>query len=155
MRRIGFFIAWDLLDPLHPGNDARKACLEAVKAQRQRSGFGGAVRPAAKALTLERCLASSASSAAGSYGRGERGILFRPNQGGGAGADGGCDRHPQRRPDPLRQSGENSHRRKSHSHRGIAHTRKMASRGRRVFVRPTRWPISLGRSGCRPIPASA
>ena len=40
MRRIGFFIAWELFNPLHPGSDTRKPCLEAIKAQRQRSCFG-------------------------------------------------------------------------------------------------------------------
>src|ERR1700730_2556545 len=40
MRRIGLLIAWELLDPLHPGSDARKPCLESIKAQRQRSCLG-------------------------------------------------------------------------------------------------------------------
>ncbi len=39
MRRIGFFIAWELFDPLHTGSDTRKPCLEAIKAQRQRNCF--------------------------------------------------------------------------------------------------------------------
>jgi len=40
MRRIGFLVTWELLDPLHPGRDAGKACLEVIKGQRQRSCFG-------------------------------------------------------------------------------------------------------------------
>src|SRR6202047_3223051 len=35
MWRIGLLVTWKLLDPLHPGRDAGKACLEAIKAQRQ------------------------------------------------------------------------------------------------------------------------
>jgi hypothetical protein len=40
MRRIGLFVTWELLDPLHPGRDAGKACLEVIKAQVQWSCFG-------------------------------------------------------------------------------------------------------------------
>src|SRR6202023_3203765 len=39
MRRIGLLVTWKLLDPLHPGRDAGKACLEAIKAQRQGNCF--------------------------------------------------------------------------------------------------------------------
>ena len=40
MRRIGPIVAGELLDPLHPGGDAGKACFEAIEPQLQRSSFG-------------------------------------------------------------------------------------------------------------------
>src|SRR3984893_17989302 len=40
MRRIGLLVTWELLDPLHPGRDAGKACLEVIKPQLQWSCFG-------------------------------------------------------------------------------------------------------------------
>ena len=40
MRRIGLLVTWELLDPLHPGRDAGKACLEGIKPQRQWSCLG-------------------------------------------------------------------------------------------------------------------
>jgi hypothetical protein len=48
MRRIGLLVTWELLHPLHPGRDAGKACLEAVKAQRQWNCFGAPRGPQQK-----------------------------------------------------------------------------------------------------------